>query len=851
MSGSLLSLFIYTSIILALALIGIGLFLYSVLKRKMQVQRALNMVLFLVRLPLAEAKEELNVIERIREKISVMEQFYASLAGLKASGILREKPWLAVEMTVPAKDVELSFYLAVPRRIADTVEKLAHAYYPDASVEKTPDYNIFTPEGHVLVSEGIFTETEVLPLKNYMMLETDPLKTITSVFTKLDEEKEGAAIQIIFRPAASKWRKSLIANAKRFYKGEGRAPSHGDILREVVTGPKQTKKPDEGAIERSPVDEARARALEDKASKPLFESNIRLVASASTPERANVILESLEQAFQQFANPGLNSIAFKRVKPRKVSDEVFKYSFRLFDEKKLMVFSATELTSLYHFPNTPLDVPGITSVKAKDSAPPTDIPKEGLLVGYNLFRGVETPIRFLREDRRRHFYIIGQTGTGKSNFLKGLIAQDIRNGEGVCIIDPHGELTESALGFVPDNRIDDVIYFDPGDTARPMGLNMLEYDERFPEHKTLLINELLAIFEKLFNMSIAGGPMFEQYFRNAALLVMDDPSSGNTLLEIGRVLADKPFRDAKLARTPNTLLRQFWTQIAEKAGGEASLQNMVPYITSKFDVFLSNDIMRPIIAQQKSSFNFRDAMDQKKILLINLSKGRLGEINSALLGLILVGKLLLSALSRTNTPEESRADFYLYIDEFQNVTTKSIATILSEARKYRLDMIMTHQFIGQLEEEIKKAVFGNVGSLMAFRIGSEDGEFLEHQFAPDFTARDLLSLDNFRAYVKLLVNGKTSRPFSMRTYPAEKPDTSRREKIKEISRMKYGRPRDEVEAEIRARREMGNSQPAAAVAPSLGESAGQSPKGESPMPPLSRAPTSPASRPVDSSTNSV
>lgn len=792
-----------------LACVGLGIFLFFWMRRKLAIQRALNLRLLLVRLPLAEPKtgEEAS-IERMREKIAVMEQLYTSFAGLRQKSWFSPGPWMAAELTVPAKDVELSFYIAVPGGLLDSAEKLVHAYYPDASVETTPDYNIFTPEGKVAVSIAELAVDELLPIKTYRATETDPLKAIASVFTKLDEETEGAALQLVFRPAAKRWNKTLLKNAAAYYKGKGGAPSHGAILRDVVTGPKEKKPLDAGGIARTPIDENKARALEDKAGKVLFESNIRLVASAPTNERAAVILQGLEQAFFQFADPGLNAVRFKRVSPRKISREVFRYSFRILDSKYRMIFSAAELTGIYHFPNTPIEIPGIQSVKAKESAPPSDVSKEGVAIGYNVFRGVETEIRFLREDRRRHFYIIGQTGTGKSNFLKNLIRQDIQNGEGMCVIDPHGELTEYALGFVPDARIEDVVYFDPGDTARPMGMNMLEYDTRFPEQKTLLVNELLAIFEKLFNMSVAGGPMFEQYFRNAALLVMDDPSSGNTLLEITRVLADKEFRQGKLARSANILVKSFWTQIAEKAGGEASLANMVPYITSKFDVFLSNDIMRPIIAQEKSSFNFRDIMDGKRILLINLSKGRLGEINSSLLGLILVGKLLLAALSRTNIADENqRSDFFLYIDEFQNVTTKSIATILSEARKYRLNLTMTHQFIGQLEEEIKKAVFGNVGSMAAMRIGSEDSEFLEHQFSPEFTARDLLSLDNFRAYVKLLIGGKTSRPFSMRMHPAEKPDVERALRIKEFSRAKYGRPREEIESEVLARHEARVSAP--------------------------------------------
>ena len=293
--------------------------------------------------------------------------------------------------------------------------------------------------------------------------------------------------------------------------------------------------------------------------------------------------------------------------------------------------------------------------------------------------------------------------------------------------------------------------------------------------------------------------MFEQYFRNAALLVMEDPESGNTLLEIEKILADKSFRDYKLSKSKNIVVDMFWRQIAEKAGGEASLQNMVPYVVSKFDTFLANDIMRPIIAQEKSSFNVREAMDNKKILLLNLSKGRLGELNSSLLGLIMVGKILMAALSRVNMPEAERQDFYLYIDEFQNVTTKSIATILSEARKYKLDLILTHQFIGQLEEDIKKAVFGNVGSICAFRIGSDDGEYMEKQFAPTFTAPDLLNIDNRNAYLKLLVDGQTTKPFNIKTIAPEKGNPEMAEYIKQLSRSKFARPREEVEEGIRRR----------------------------------------------------
>ena len=399
----------------------------------------------------------------------------------------------------------------------------------------------------------------------------------------------------------------------------------------------------------------------------------------------------------------------------------------------------------------------------------------------------------------RHFYIIGQTGTGKSVLIKNMIAQDIEAGKGCCFIDPHGSDLQDILARIPKERAEDVIYFNPGDVARPMGLNMLEYDIRYPEQKTFIVNELLGIFNKLFDMKTAGGPMFEQYFRNSVMLVMDDPDSGNTLFEVNRVLSDKGFRDYKLSRSRNPIVKTFWREVAEKAGGEASLANMVPYITSKFDNFLANDIMRPIIGQDKSAFNFRQVMDDGKILLINLSKGRLGDLNANLLGLVIVGKLLMASLSRVDTPEEERKDFYLYIDEFQNVTTDSIATILSEARKYRLDLIIAHQFIAQLEENINKAVFGNVGSISSFRVGAEDAEFLEKQFEPVFNSRDLLNIDNYNAYLKLLVNGQVSRPFNIRTLPFRKGDPKLGEKIANLSSVKYGRPREEVENEINKR----------------------------------------------------
>ncbi|MDR3547008.1 MAG: TraM recognition domain-containing protein [Candidatus Pacebacteria bacterium] len=403
-------------------------------------------------------------------------------------------------------------------------------------------------------------------------------------------------------------------------------------------------------------------------------------------------------------------------------------------------------------------------------------------------------------DRLRHLYVIGQTGAGKTGFLRTLIDQDIKQGKGVCFIDPHGNDILEVLANIPPERYEDVIYFDPAYVPRPFGLNLLEYDQDHPEQKTFIVNEILAIFRRLYgDVPESMGPAFEQYFRNATLLVMEDPESGSTMLDIARVLSDAQFRSLKLSRSNNPVVNQFWTKIATQAGGDAALENIVPYITNKFDDFSANDFIRPIVGQQHSSFNFRNVIDSKKILLVNLSKGRLGERNANLLGLIIVGKLFMAALSRADNPRGDFPPFYLYIDEFQNITTDSIPGILSEARKYKLSMTMAHQFLAQVDEKIRDAVFGNVGSMAVFRVGEEDGEFFAKQFAPVFEAQDFVNIPNREAYLRILANGVPQKPFNIKTLelPAGNPDQI--DDLRELSYLTYGRDRATVEGNIRAR----------------------------------------------------
>jgi len=463
------------------------------------------------------------------------------------------------------------------------------------------------------------------------------------------------------------------------------------------------------------------------------------------------------------------------------------------------------LASLFHFPLKNAETPNILWLTSRVAPAPSEVPNEGLLLGYNTYRGVKKEIRFKSADRRRHTYIIGKSGTGKSVLQTDMIVQDIENGHGVCVLDPHGDLITDILSRIPTERAEDVIIFSPADMQRPMAMNLLEYDPRYPEQKTFVINELIGIFDKLYDLKATGGPMFEQYMRNALLLIMDSPETGSTLLEIPKVLSDENFRRMKLAKCKNSTVVDFWKKEAEKAGGDAALANIVPYITSKLTPFVSNDMMRPIIGQQKSSFNFRDAMDSQKIILIDMPKGLIGEINAYLLGMIMVGKILMAALSRTDMPQESRKDFFLYIDEFQNFTTNSICQILSEARKYGLGLVIAHQYIGQLSKnnntEIKDAVFGNVGTMISFKVGAEDAEFLVKEFGPVFNEYDLVNVPKGTAYIKLLVDNAALKPFSLQTiWPIlgnERPEMG--EKIRALSRLKYGQDRSIVEAEIARR----------------------------------------------------
>lgn len=772
--------------------IAVGAVYVFVRYRRENLRRLLSFKSLLIKLPQRNEQKDGGPGGGFKEEINLTEQLLSALLSNKDVSIL--------EAAVHHVGEEIHFYVVVPETVVSFVSRQVEGLFKDAHIEIAPEYNVFHPNG---INAGFYLKQSAhyaLKMRTYVETEGDTFSPIISGLSRVNEVGEGIAIQVLVRPADDTYKKKIFGVINEMRKGKSfkemtagmgsvAATEMGKLLEtENQKKEKESKGP-------SIVDEESIKELEKKVSKPLLKVNYRVVVSTTSQVQTDGLINGIAGAFAQFESPLKNK--FKIISPGNFKKFAYQFAFREFDEAQAMILNTEELAGMFHLPSSTTLSSRIMWLKSKEAAPPVDLPTQGTKIGESDFKGDIRPIFITDEDRRRHVYIIGQTGTGKSALITNMAAEDIAQGKGVAVLDPHGDLIEKILSLVPKERADDVILFDPGYIQKPIGLNMLEYDFDKPEQKTFIVNEMLSIFDRLYDMKTAGGPMFEMYMRNALLLLMEDaPNEPATLMEVPRLFTDNEYRAQKLARITNPVVVDFWTKEAVKVGGEASLSNMSPYITSKFNNFIANDYMRPIIGQPQSSFNFRTLMDEGKILLVNLSKGRIGDINANLLGMIVVGKLLMAAFSRIDTPENQRRDFNLYIDEFQNFTTDSISTILSEARKYRLNLVIAHQFIAQLQEKIRDSVFGNVGSMVVFRIGADDAQYLAKQFDPVFSERDLIAIDNLNAYVKLLVRGQTTKPFNIRTLLYPKMDMERGEKIKELAMLKYGADRASVEADV-------------------------------------------------------
>lgn len=761
-------------------------------KEGMPVWNLLNMTLYEVVLPeQAEGGKEYV----LSEQVGMMNQLLAGLQTIGGSEGLR----IVLEVAVADLEEQIIFYMAVPSHFSGLFEKQVLSLFPRAElIIQSHDYNIFVDGGTTIMAEVELKKHPIYPLRTHEEFASDPLMVILNAFSKIDKEGGGAALQLVLhypKKNHNQTFQTVISNLKKGMKeGEAirRSTTGGEIMASISEFVFSKKAKEKEHLE---IDNEKIELFSVKTKANIMEANLRLAVSAKEKVRAEQILTEISSTLNQFGVLGGNNFEVKEKKG--VAYRLQKaFSFREFLPDKAILLSFSELATLMHFPlNGLASSPQFKQLTSGTAAAPSGMPTEGTLLGINSHRNVDKMIFVTDEDRVRHFYIIGQTGTGKTTLMKNMVVQDIRRGDGVCMIDPHGTDIEDVLSAVPKERADDVIYFDPSRLDRSLGLNMLEYDVTKSEQKTFVVNELFSIFKKLYSAE-SMGPMFEQYFRNATLLVLEHPASGCTLMDIAKVMVDAEYRKFKLSKATNPVVVQFWQEIAGKAGGEASLENIVPYIVSKFDVFTANDYMRPIIGQQKSSFNFRQLMDQRKILLVNLSKGRLGDINANLIGMILVGKILMAALSRVDDPTRGFPPFYLHMDEFQNISTDAISAILSEARKYKLGLTIAHQFTAQLDQGIKDAVFGNVGSMSAFRVGPEDAQFLEQQFAPVFTAKDLMNIPNRNAVMRILANGTPTKPFSMKTMPPPPTDMEWAKQLMDLSYQKHGRPREEVEMEI-------------------------------------------------------
>ncbi|MEI6690560.1 MAG: hypothetical protein WCL07_02305 [bacterium] len=752
---------------LTLILIGLAALLYGLLlwfRNRNREEYSLSFVTLQVALP------------RDNEiKIDAAEQLFASLYSIKNEEWYEFlTPEHAISFEIVAKKEDIRFYVSVPQAIMELVEKQIHGAYPGAEVKRVDEPTIFTEKGKVAYTSLVQKNAGYYPIQSFRDLSTDPLSSITSFFAKMHDE-EGAMLQIVISPASHKWQAS----------GQGYI-SHSK---------KNEANPEKASYS---VDPKSLEAVERATGKPGFETSIRLVVVAPTSHQAHSLLKQFEGTFSQFTSPYNHFVKQWIILKRLfMIDFVYRYQ-AMFRGKSIL--NAEGLATIFHFPNKQVETPHIFWLNAKSAPAPSNIATSGLFLGKSVYRGMTRDIFISDKDRARHMYIIGKTGVGKSEFMMDMILQDIRAGKGVCFIDPH-DTVEKILEYIPPERAEDVIYFDPSDLERPMGLNMLE--ARTEEEKQFVASSIINLMYKLYDPHKTGiiGPRFEHAIRNAMMTVMVEP--GATFIEIVRILTDPKLVQELLPKVQDPMVRRYWTdQIAQTSDFHKS--EVLDYIVSKFGRFITDKMMRNIIGQSYSSFNFREVMDQGKILLINLAKGRIGEENSAFLGLILVPKILVAAMSRQDIPEKDRRDFNLYVDEFQNFATPDFATILSEARKYHLNLTVANQFIGQIDEEVKNAVFGNVGSLISFRVGVQDANFLQHEFAPTFTEVDLTNVERYHTYVKTIVDNEPVVPFSMdltRDLDTERTAANPKlaEMIKKLSRLKYGKDRAILEVEISKR----------------------------------------------------
>ncbi len=790
------------SIIWLIIIAGIGgilYFIFKTLKNKKKTAWALDKKSVLLQIDVPKDNEKTPL---------AAEQMFASIHGiyrdpeeLKTSGAEQED--LAFEMTSKSKSIR--FYAYVPEQLKSYIEGQIYAQYPKVRISTVEDYVPENIENKAFASAEItLNKDDYFPIKTFPNFEVDPLASITSALTETGEDEE-LWIQIIVKPVSDDWADEGISYVDAVRSGKasrdsiskmlaGGAIDFGKDLFKTILNPEYQKEIAEASDEKpeipATVEEA-LKAVETKATKLGYETSIRIFAWAESPETAKTKLQNLSGVFKQFNTTNQNGFIVKNLKTGD-ENEFQKYRARLIDNNPY-VLNIEELASIFHLPSVSVETPNIVWAGSKIGEPPTNLPIVGSIDESELTAFAQTDFRdsihkfgLKIDDRRRHIYTIGKTGTGKSTMLENMAVDDIREGRGLAFIDPHGDPVERVMRFIPPERINDVVIFDPSDSEYPIGFNLLENVN--PEMKTLVVSGLIGIFQKIWGFS--WGPRLEYILRNAIMALMDYPNS--TLIDILRMISDNQFQRKVIEHVKDPVVKEFWTK--EFAGYNDRLRTeAISPIQNKVGQFVSSPVIRNIIGQPKSTINLDDIINNNKILLVNLSKGKIGEDNSALLGAMLVTKIQLAAMNRAYIPEEQRKDFFLYVDEFQNFATESFATIFSEARKYRLSLIVANQYIAQMPEEVRDAVFGNVGTIISFRVGAQDAPFLAKEMAPVFEETDLVNLDKFHIYTKMAIDGVTSPAFSAVTLPPSEEILSNPADLYQLSRSKYSMSRAEVE----------------------------------------------------------
>lgn len=798
------------TLLIVLVTLGIGgviVFLQyrRVLREAKNYERGLKMVPLYIHIPPASddieggGRDARDLTEEVLSQAQAMYNIIASTVtkGFKTK-IYGQRH---ISLEIVSHEGLIHYYIVAPIALVDVMHQAIAAAYPSARLEEVPERNIFSETGRMAGTVGgefTLKKDFAYPIATYQESKRDATRALLNALSSA-APGDGVAIQIMIRPAFEGWGKASLAKSGSIRKDKGAGKtSIMTGISEVLWKPPETKevKPEDKQL--TSLEQATVDTIDEKTRHPGFETLIRVIASSDTQVKSQALLNNVIAAFSLFDSPTNNGFKFSGTK--NIEEFVTAYLFRFFPQDVTgNILNTVELATLFHLPNeSTIPTSQVQRQMAKQVDGPVQVMNEGFLLGYNEFRGVKKPIRLATNDRRRHAYIIGQTGTGKSQLLENLAFQDMMDGKGFAFIDPHGDSAEALLGMVPKERVEDVIYFSPGDMEMPVGLNLFEFDTE--DQQDFLIQESIAMLYRLYDPGHTGiiGPRFESWFRNAAKTLMADPA-GSSFLDVQQIFIDQAFADQKIKYLKNQIILDFWNkemaQTPDSAKGE-----ILGWFASKFGAFLANDMMRNIIGQTKSGFNLRDIMDNKKILLVNLSKGKVGELNSQLLGMIFVMKFNAAAMGRANIPEDQREDFSLYVDEFQNFATESFATILSEARKYRLSLVLANQFMTQLTDQIREAIIGNIGTIISGRIGINDAELLQKRFSPEFDAEDLAKLPNFQTITSVMINNVPSAAFSMSLVPAlGQPNSQLRDALKKLSAAKYGRPRAEVEREIFAR----------------------------------------------------